>query len=271
MAENSGIEWTDHTFNPWIGCSKVAAGCTHCYAETLMDTRYGRVQWGENGTRVKTSPANWSKPRAWNRAAQKAGKPALVFCASLADVGEDRPELVPWRAELCDLIRECDWLTFQLLTKRPENLTRLFPSDVLERCWVGASVAEQKDAAKNIPILLQVPSAIRFVSAEPLIGPVDLREVPLDDDPEGTGLMEAFATALLNDRRFWLILGCESGPNARGWDTYEKSARALIEQCRAAGVATFHKQMPINGRLSKDPAEWPEWARVREYPTVEAK
>jgi protein gp37 len=91
VGENSAIEWTHHTFNPWIGCTKVAAGCAHCYAETLMDSRYGKAQWGPNGTRVLTSPSNWAKPLKWNRDAERAGVCARVFCASLADVFEEWP------------------------------------------------------------------------------------------------------------------------------------------------------------------------------------
>ena len=106
MAENSKIEWTTHTFNPWMGCTKVHAGCTNCYAEELMDNRYGKVAWGPNGTRVKTADSNWRKPLQWNRAAWKAGERHRVFCASLSDVFED------WRGPIVDskglAIYQCD-------------------------------------------------------------------------------------------------------------------------------------------------------------------
>lgn len=284
MAENSNIEWCDHTFNPWMGCAKVAAGCQHCYAETLMDTRYGKVQWGPNGTRVKTSKANWAKVRKWNRDALATfGRKARVFCASLADVAEDRPELIPMRAELCDLIRECENLDFLLLTKRPENLTRLFPADVLERCWNGTSVAEQKDADKNIPILLKVPSAVRFVSYEPAIAGVDLTKVgklgrgsdidalrgvttSYGDKPRGPTEC-AINVRMQRDspRLDWVIVGGESGPNARPfkWEW----AESLRDQCAAAGVPMLFKQtgqlfhdgnytLRLSGK-GNDPAGWP--------------
>lgn len=103
MAENSNIEWTDHTFNPWIGCQKVSPGCDHCYAET-WDARGLQGQatrWGPHAERTRTSAANWRKPLAWNRAAEAAGKRARVFCASLADVFDNHPSILPeWRRDL---------------------------------------------------------------------------------------------------------------------------------------------------------------------------
>lgn len=297
MTENSKIEWCDHTFNPWMGCAKVAPGCTHCYAEALMDTRYGAVKWGENGTRVKTSKANWNKVRKWNREAQcscgaagafgrecawcaNGGKSPRVFCASLADVAEDRPELAPWRAELCDLIRECDNLDFLLLTKRPENLTRLFPSDVLERCWNGTSISDQATADRNIPILLQVPSARRFVSAEPLVEAVDLSAYLWRTCSECSGRMHVgpdgsacncakYSPRPGYERRnelHWIIAGGESGPNARPCDV--AWIRSIVEQCKAAGVPCFVKQLGARPSADfYDEATYEHWEYMgREWP-----
>jgi protein gp37 len=125
MGENSKIEWTDHTFNPWIGCTKVSDGCKHCYAEALMDKRYGRVKWGPQGTRQRTSADNWRKPLQWNKQAVKEDKHYRVFCSSLADVFEDNPQLTEWRADLFNLIAETPNLDWLLLTKRPENINRM--------------------------------------------------------------------------------------------------------------------------------------------------
>lgn len=145
MAENSKIEWTDHTFNPWIGCAKVHEGCTNCYAEADMDKRRGRVKWGPAGTRSKTSEDYWKQPLRWNREAEASGVRARVFCASLADVFEDwrgpihmsdgtvamtagTPEVWRWatmsdlRRDLFELIDATPWLDWLLLTKRPENV-----------------------------------------------------------------------------------------------------------------------------------------------------
>ena len=203
MAENSKIEWTDHTFNPWIGCAKVHAGCTHCYAETLMDHRYGKAKWGVNGTRNRTSDANWRKPLQWNRAAEKEGRPALVFCASLADVFEDREDLVEHRRDLFALIDKTPNLIWLMLTKRPENVRRLWPEMHTERpifpgmpgpmgqpmpcvvtmakrsnVWLGTSPCNQETADSAIPELLKVRDLCGglFLSCEPLLGSINLRD-----------------------------------------------------------------------------------------------
>src|ERR1700747_3757056 len=138
MAENSEISWTDSTFNPWIGCQKVSAGCDRCYAETLMDARYHRVQWGPHGQRVRTSAANWKLPLRWAKKAREAledfdigmltmrpSRPR-VFCASLADVFDNQaPEGA--RADLWGLIEDTPELDWLLLTKRPENILEMIP------------------------------------------------------------------------------------------------------------------------------------------------
>lgn len=158
--ENSKIEWTDHTFNPWIGCTKVTALCQHCYAETLMATRYKRVQWGPQGTRSRTGHANWRKPITWNREAEQSKVRRRVFCASLADVYEERPELEPWRKDLFQLVDETDWLDWLTLTKRPENIGPMW-SDMAgvalnelpqrNNVWLGTSVGTQATAEKYVP------------------------------------------------------------------------------------------------------------------------
>ena len=128
--EYSKIEWTDHTFNPWIGCQHVSPGCDHCYAEAMMDHRYGKVEWGPHGERKRTSEAGWKNPIKWNAEARafrrEYGCRMRVFCASLADVFDNR---VPpkWRQDLFALIRQCrrlDWLT---LTKRPKHFKDATP------------------------------------------------------------------------------------------------------------------------------------------------
>ena len=128
MGENSKIQWTDHTFNPWIGCQKVSPGCTNCYAEALDERwRPGRTRWGPKSERTRTSPANWRRVLQWDREAKAAGERARVFCASLADVFEDRAELRPWRADLFKLIDATQHLDWLLLTKRPEPKSWVAP------------------------------------------------------------------------------------------------------------------------------------------------
>ena len=240
MGENSKIEWTDHTFNPWIGCTKISAGCANCYALDLMETRYKRVKWGPQGTRKRTSEANWRKPLAWNRQAERDGVRRKVFCASLADVFEDREELAPWRADLFRLIeqtRQLDWL---LLTKRPENVNQMIgratgrpASAWLADChhiWLGTSVEDQQRADERIPHLLRVPAKVHFLSCEPLLGPLDIAFYLESHDTGGD----------YTNTVSWVIAGGESGhvtrPAQPNW------FRAIRDACQAAGTPYFHKQ-----------------------------
>lgn len=253
MGENTHIEWCDHTFNPWIGCSKVSPGCEHCYAEKLMDKRMGKVKWGPQGTRLRTSDANWRKPVAWNRKAAEAGVMHRVFCASLADVFEDRPEVVGWRSELFELIRATPNLVWLLLTKRPENVMSMAGS-IPYNVWLGTSVENQATADERVPHLLGCPAALRFVSVEPLLGPVDFER-------GGWSLLRR----LESPRRKvhwergvdWIIVGGESGPKAR--PMHPQWARSIRDQCREAGVPFFFKQwgewtprIPDFGQLGRD-------------------
>src|SRR5690348_736847 len=177
MGEGTKIQWTDHSFNPWWGCTRVSPGCEHCYAEAFAK-RTG-LGWGVAAERRFFGDKHWNEPRRWNAAAEKEGRRHRVFCASMADVFEDRPELAPWRERLWDLIDETPWLDWQLLTKRPENVNRLvtpawhtgaWPENV----WLGTTVEDQRRAEERIPELLNCAAKVRFLSCEPLLGPVDL-------------------------------------------------------------------------------------------------
>lgn len=278
--ENSKIEWTDHTFNPWIGCTKVSDGCKHCYAETLMDKRYGRVQWGPQGKRIRTSAANWKKPLKWNREAAAAGQRARVFCASLADVFEDKPEVYTWREELFGLICDTPHLDWLLLTKRPENVDDMFSEIVapvrlgwedFPNIWIGTSVENQKQADKRIPALLRIPAAVRFLSMEPLLGPVYLTSLMNDGLCSlGTGYvncLKGFCFDASYDGYYdigdrvnkinWVIVGGESGVDARPMDV--EWARSIRDQCREAGVPFFMKQMDKKKQIPGD-------LFIREFP-----
>jgi protein gp37 len=256
--ENSKIEWCNHTFNPWIGCQKVSPGCDHCYAEAMMDHRYGRVQWGPHGERVRTSEANWKKPLLWANKAN--GSRPRVFCASLADWLDNR---VPgeWRSDLGDLIEatpELDWL---LLTKRPENYRKLAPwnlDKIPSNIWLGVTCEDQEYYERRWAILSRLKAAVKFVSYEPALGPLTRLQL----QPGGS----------IPD---WIIAGGESGPDARrmkpGW------VRALRDDCADLGIAFFLKQIGSNhdrwptnicGK-GDDMSEWPKDLRVREFPSVE--
>lgn len=239
MAENSKIEWTDHTFNPVIGCQNVSPGCDHCYAETLTN-RYGWTEWGPHGIRKRTSEANWRKPLQWAKAAN--GSRPRVFCASLADVFDNRwPDGA--RPDLFALIRKTPELDWLLLTKRPQNIRKMLPDDWNEgypNAWLGTTCEDQERYDLRWPILRSVPAAIRFISYEPAIGPLRLHsEGPHPD---------------------WLICGGESGPGARfmqpAW------AYQIMLDCASSGVSFFMKQMTAKKPIPDDllVRQWPEAA-----------
>jgi len=247
MAENSKIEWTDHTFNPWMGCTKVSPACKNCYAERDMDHRYGKVQWGPNGTRVKTSVDNWRKPLRWNRDAQEKGVRYRVFCASLADVFEDwdgpmlthtgeqyELTMAGVRRELFQLIDNTPNLDWLLLTKRPENITELWVGGTRSNVWLGTSIENQEWADKRLPHLHHVKRQgfvnTTFVSAEPLVGPIMLKG-------EQDGLTYNHLGRMGID---WVITGGESGPDAR--PCKPEWFQSLRDQCVAAGTAFHFKQ-----------------------------
>lgn len=178
MGRHTTIEWTDRTFNPWQGCRRVSPGCEHCYAEA-RDVRFdGGKHWGPRGERRVTSAANWRQPIQWNREAKAIGVRDRVFCASLADVFEDRRDLDEPRALLWGVILATPHLDWLLLTKRPQNVRGMVPSawrDAWPRnVWIGTTVEDQKRADERIPVLLTIPAPVRFLSMEPLLERVDL-------------------------------------------------------------------------------------------------
>ncbi|KPF84528.1 hypothetical protein IP70_15835 [alpha proteobacterium AAP38] len=257
MAEDTKIEWADHTFNPWMGCTKLSDACANCYAEKLVN-RFG----GDFATRQRTSPANWSMPLRWNARAMKDGTRPRVFCASLADVFDNQvaPE---WRQDLWNLIRQTPHLDWLLLTKRPQNIAKMLPADWgngWPNVWLGTTVENQTEADRRIPNLLAVPAVVRFLSCEPLLGPIDLHPWLLYEpcpnsldgllmDPE-TGQHECCHrcdfTGIGHDLAVhWVIVGGESGPGAR--PMHPDWARSLRDQCVVAGVPFLFKQ-------------WGEWA-----------
>lgn len=276
MGENSKIEWTDHTFNPWIGCTKVSPGCAHCYAERDME-RYGKAKWGAGQPRVRTAASTWAQPLRWDRAAAKAGRRDRVFCASLADVFDDEVPM-EWRRDLGGLIQQTPSLDWLLLTKRPQNVLPLLDECMTggtrgsgvgarwlnergRNVWIGTTVEDQQRADERIPELLKIPARVRFLSCEPLLGPVDLRG-PLNLCEAHTATFHA-STGTLSRNSWkwaknnmegspwartgvhWIIAGGESGPKAR--PMHPDWARSLRDQAQAAGVPFLFKQ-------------WGEWA-----------
>lgn len=182
MGENSKIEWTDHTWNPWIGCTKVSPACDGCYAEAMMSFRYGRVKWGAGEARQRTSVANWRKPIAWDKAAAAAGTRPRVFCASLSDVFDNEVDPA-WRSDLFDLIEATPNLVWLLLTKRIGNVRKMVNRErgnpVLPRnVAIGATIANQeeydRDRIKLADVKVACEPLFTFGSFEPLLSRIVL-------------------------------------------------------------------------------------------------
>lgn len=230
MARNSKISWTDHSFNPWIGCQKVGPGCDRCYA-AAMNHRWGHGNWGPRAPRRRTAVATWTTPRKWNAMAWAAGRRDRVFCASMADVFDNAVD-EQWRADLWDLIRETPNLDWILLTKRIGNAPAMLPADWAagwRNVWLMATVVTQAEADRDVPKLLALPAVVHGLSIEPQLQAIDLRGRPVD----------------------WIITGAESGPGARPYD--EDWARDLRDQAAAIGAAFFYKQRIDAGRKIETP------------------
>lgn len=272
MAEETGIKWTwlprpdgregtpGKTFNAWIGCEKVSAGCAFCYAEELDDRFFSKKpgedsHWGPNASRMVLSDGYWSKPRNWNAEAKRNGFATGVFCSSLADVFDEKAP-PGQRDRLWATIRSTPWLAWMLLTKRIENAAGMLPKDWgsgYPNAWIGVTAEDQAAADKRIPVLAGVPAVVRFLSIEPMIGPVDISK---------------FASGSFD----WAIWGGESGASARTFDP--EWVRPSLEWAGSAGIKRFVKQMgskwaASNGSMDSKAGimgEWPEWLRTREYP-----
>jgi protein gp37 len=250
MGADSKIEWTDHTFNPWLGCSKVSPGCEHCYAESWAK-RSGLVQWGPHPRR-RTSATTWHQPLKWQREAARTGERPRVFCASLADVFDDQAPS-EWRADLWRLIRDTPALDWLLCTKRIGNALDMLPvdwGDGWAHVWLLVSICTQAEAGRDIPRLLEVPAAIRGLSCEPLLGPLDLTHLDADAAGSPTMCQIDALTGRHTDmgrpcpdvpRLDWVIVGGESGPHAR--PMRREWARSIRDQCQGARVPFFMKQM----------------------------
>jgi len=222
MGENSKIEWTTHTFNPWVGCTKVSPACDGCYAETWAE-RFGQVEWGPHAERRRTK--TWGNPVKWNREAEGAAEPPRVFCASLADVFDNHKSILPqWREDLWALITATPNLDWLLLTKRPQNIRRFAPPSWYVRgcpnnVWLGTTVENQEEFDRRVPHLNLMPARVRFLSMEPLLGPVNM------------GTMRGL---------HWIITGGESGANYR--PANPDWFRSLRDQAARAGVPFLFKQ-----------------------------
>lgn len=229
-----------------------------------MDKRLKKAEWGLSGQRVRTSAEYWKKPLKWDKEAAAAGERHRVFCASLADVFEqktDQPEMEQWRDELFHLINQTTHLDWLLITKRPENILGMV-SDIfgchvimesvedmiisMQNLWIGTSVENQEQADIRAPELLEIPATVRFLSIEPMLDAVDISEYLYPhfaaDDPRHFPRKNGID---------WVIVGGESGPNARPMKV--EWVRSIRDQCIGAGVPFFFKQ-------------WGEW-----FPTSQGR
>lgn len=260
MAENSKIEWTHHTFNPWIGCTKVSAACDNCYAEA-WDARFKGNRWGPKADRTRTK--TWGNPVKWNRKAEAEGTRYRVFCASLADVFDNHKSILPeWRIELWALIKATPHLDWLLLTKRPQNIERYLPDDWgngYQNVWLGTTVEDQTEANRRIPHLITVPAAIHFLSCEPLLGKIDLTKVYMNEVIFESGPANCLSGQYFSPWGFaggvgnfkgpkidWVIVGGENHKDHR--DMEIDWLRDLRDQCAANGTAFLFKQWSGNGQ-----------------------
>lgn len=318
MSEGTKIQWADDTWNPWQGCTKVSPGCKNCYAEA-RDKRFageeGILHWGKGAPRVRSSAATFNAPLRWSKhpVVCDCGTVAYaidddftgpcpkceggvhrrrVFSLSLGDWLDDEVP-IEWMADMLDVIRRCPNLDFLLLTKRPENWEQRMASVLAlhlkddlaywihawfiddfprKNIWLGASI-ENQAADNRIRKLLKIPAKVRFLSVEPLLEAIEF-----------TKYLPCYKELgrCKHDRLNWVIVGGESGPNARpcdvGW------IRGIVSQCKAQRLPVFVKQLGsrpyqspehdnatgfelnLTDRKGGDPSEWPEDLRVREFP-----
>lgn len=224
------------TFNIVWGCVEAGPECNNCYAKTWAN-RMGYDVWGKHSPRRVLSESYWQQPIAWNRKAAEMGEVKLVFCSSMADVFEDHPTVNRERVKLWPLIQSTPWLTWLLLTKRPENIISMYPGSWLQapphNVWLGTSAGNQKWADRRIPALIEAPAVLRFVSCEPLLGPLDLCN-PVYGAP--------IYGSLYRGGIGWVIAGGESASLHKARPMHPEWARGLRDQCQEAEIPYFFKQ-----------------------------
>lgn len=268
MGEATNISWCHSTLNFWVGCTEVSAACNFCYARTMSE-RYGWAKWGDYPRHRTALSTRHHNPMKWQRTAkqfiEKMSGRRRVFVNSLSDFFDNQ---VPpdWRADSWALMAECPDLDFLLLTKRPQNIKKMLPASYVEQLvgrdlppwpwrnvWLGVTAENQEEADRRIPALLKVPATVHFISAEPLLEPIDVSRWMTE-----TGWPHSLD---------WVITGCESGRNARPFPV--DGDRMLRDQCKTAGVAFFEKQRPgTRGKVITDINQFPEDLRIQEFPAT---
>lgn len=268
MGETTGIEWTNSTWNPWHGCHKVSPGCKNCYMYRE------KARYGQEPNVVVRSKTTFHAPLKWPH------EPRLCFTCSWSDFFIEEADA--WREEAYAIMRATPWITYQALTKRIERAAGRLPEPMLPNMWLGVSAENQQYADMRIPALVALPVAVRFLSLEPLLGPIDVgRSMPCGyycDESVGHVDHPFWTPERTSSPLHWVIVGGESGPGARPMDI--DWARSIVAQCKAAGVPVFVKQLgstpgyygkgwcdlALRDRKGGDMSEWPENLRVREMP-----
>lgn len=297
MSESTAIAWTDATWSPWEGCTKVSPGCDNCYASAMNTWLQKGRNWGPGAPRREYGDEHWQKPLKWNAKAEKAGKRLRVF-PSVCDLFDKEARDV-LRSKFFMLMCRTPWIDWLLLTKRIGNAQRMLDAAVLEytdglsdwsgaplpNVWLGATVVNQEEADRDIPKLLSTPARLRFLSIEPMLGPINLRSLSRGTPDEIDALNRNPGRDRSRAQIDWVIVGGESGRKARDFDI--AWPRSIVKQCNAGEVPVFVKQMgakpvwhdddedsepPHWGRIQfidksgSVPAEWPADLRIQEFP-----
>ena len=236
MARNSGIEWTDHTWNPWQGCHKVSPGCANCYMYRDKK-RFGQ----DPAIVIRSKPATFNSPLSWKDHAK-------IFVCSWSDFFIKDAD--SWRDEAWEIMRKTPHLTYMLLTKRQENIKDRLPPDwPMKNVWLGVTVESQGQINRLVPLLFDFPAAKRFVSIEPMIGPVDL----------GHALCKTWSDGGITMGKYldWVIVGGETGPNAR--EMKPEWVASIMKDCENTKTPFFMKQMTNKTTV-------PDYLQRREFP-----
>ena len=270
------IEYADETLNPFAGCSPCSPGCENCYAAEIASGRFlkdhplykGLAVNGKWTGEVRTCfdidrPDILDLPLRWK-------KPKVIFWGNMGDMFHPRME-IGFLTHLFDVIKQCPQYKHLILTKRPKQALKMMwgkqgsgwsyfgKGDFHKSIHFGATICNQDEADSLIPILLRIPAAHRWLSVEPMLGPVDLWKADYPT-PDGCGKQGAVTSWPGGVDR--VVIGCESGPKRRPCKIEDMIN--LVNQCKAAGVPVFVKQVNINGRVSHDMSEWPEEVRIRQ-------
>lgn len=252
MGADTKIEWAHHTYNPWIGCTRISPACDHCYAADWDNRYHGGAHWGANAQRKRTSIQTRNAPYRWARQARETGERPRVFCCSLADVFDNEVPAA-WRDELWQVIRETPELDWLLLTKRVGNVPQMLPPDWGEgwpHVWLGITVVTQAEADRDVPRLLGTPATVRWLSCEPLLEPIELEDYLCSGAADLRGYDPLAATLLQQGIEEgnawerpaldWIVAGGESGHDAR--PMHPAWLREIRDQCADAGVPFLFKQ-----------------------------